>query len=210
MRAWLVVLVMVMGVLADPLPASAGNFGAEGDCGYLTGNSASSPVTVCVSKANNIYHAVRLDVVGNQWVGMDIAVKDSLSSDYDPLDLRAYVDQTDPYPDVIVYDYDYGDNGYAGWADCPANNTGIGGSGATRWCRGQIVRFNGSYESRWINAAWAREGLACHELGHTVGLRHADSGSGCLTHPAPYNTAYLFYQNPYLRQHDKDHVNASY
>ncbi len=188
----------------------ATNFGAEGDCGYLTGNSAASPITMCVSRANNIYHAVRLDVVGNQWAGMDIAVKETLSTDYNPLDLVAYVDQNDPYPDVIVYDYDYGHNGFAAWVDCPANNTGIGGSGATRWCRGQILRLNGSYEALWVNAAWAREGLACHEIGHTVGLRHADSGSGCLTHPAPLNTSYLAYQNPYLRDHDKGHVNANY
>jgi hypothetical protein len=210
LRGRLVWLATVCGLVLVPIPALATNFGAEGNCGYLTGNSSSNPVTQCVSRANNSYHAVRLDVVGNQWAGMDTAVIDSLATDYNPLDLMAYVSQTDPYPDVIVYDLDYGSDGFAAWVDCPANNTGIGGSGSTRWCRGQILRFNGSYESQWINAAWAREGLACHELGHTVGLRHAGSGSGCLTHPTPYNNLFLFYQNSYLRQEDKDHINANY
>lgn len=202
--------------LALGSPALASNYGSTAGCGYESGNSSYTPVTTCVSKANNRTHAVRLEVVGNQWAGMDTAVINTLSSDYNPTDLVAYVDQSDPYPDVIVYDQDYGLTFPPGWADCPANNSGLGGSNPSRWCRGQIVRFNGSWESKYPGSSTI-EGLACHEIGHTLFLRHLDDGeyNSCmegaphLTNPADPNGT-RWRHATLNSSHDIAHIDLAY
>lgn len=215
-RDRLAVLAIVGAMLVVPSdPASASNFGATGTtgsnlCGFMYDQSGWQPIRQCVSRANNKWHAVFLNAVGGQWPGMDTAVSGSLSSDYNPTDLSAYVDQSDPYPDVIVYDYNYGNNGYFGWTDCPEDNTGIGNGGSLRWCRGQKVRFNGSVDHLFVNTSSARKGLACHELGHTVGIRHRDNPGSC-SHGEPIrNGAGLYYFNAGLASHEQSHINSAY
>ena len=125
-------------------PAMADKFGSvqtQQDCGYEVGNSGWSPtLTLCVTLANNKWHAVRLSSVGNQWPGMDTAVAQALDLYDDQTDLVAYVDNADPYPDVIVYDYNYGNqDGLFAWVDCPSDNTGRGFHttwSGSMWCRG--------------------------------------------------------------------------
>jgi hypothetical protein len=207
-----VVPALAVALSSTALAAGASNFGSTNGCGYETGNSGYNPPTNCVSLANNSVHAVRLEVVGNQWAGMDTAVINALSTDYNPTDLSAYVDQSDPLPDVLVYDLDYGGGFPPAWADCPADNTSNTGSNPTRRCRGQKVRFNGSWEASYVNTASTREGLACHELGHTVGLRHSTSGewNSCMEGMPHQNTSGLFYRHDVLHDHDKQHINATY
>ena len=127
---------------------------------------------------------------------------------YDPTDLVAYRDDADQYPDVIVYDFNYGDNGRVGWAECPEGNTGTGGSGNLRWCRGQRVRFNEFYEASDFDTATRRRRIACHELGHTLGLRHYDayhgSDASCTANP-PANAG------DSITSHERsDHINDWY
>lgn len=212
----LIAVVMLAAVtVASPSIARADTFGAtnEASCGFSVGTSGWQQLTNCVSMANNRWHAVHYGVVGNQWDGIDDATTWSLANHYDPLDrLVAYVDQNDPLPDVIVYDHDiYGDNNLAGWVDCPANNTGTGGTGADRWCRGQILRYNAFYEDVWVDTNAARRGLACHEMGHTLGLRHdPNSSNGCMrTNPRQNSSGDYYYQN-WLLNHDEAHIEDAY
>ncbi|MDX1468226.1 MAG: hypothetical protein R3258_02690 [Acidimicrobiia bacterium] len=211
-RRWILLAVAAAALtLGVHLFAQAHDFGGTGGCGYEVGNSGWQALTNCTSKANNKWHAVYFGVVGNQWAGIDYATEYALDYLYDPTDLVAYRTWSDPYPDVIVYDHDvYGNNGAVAWVDCPANNTGIGGLGASRWCRGQILRYNAFYEPFWVDETWARAGLACHELGHTVGLREdTHETSGCMAAGAK-DSPDGWYYDPWLHQHSKDHINANY
>lgn len=87
----------------------------------------------------------------------------------DPTDLVAYRDDSDPVPDVWAMDNTYGVTFPVAWVDCPAAHSGIGGTGSNRWCRGQYLRFNASWEPTYSGE---ENEMACHELGHTVGLTH--------------------------------------
>ena len=75
-----------------------------------------------------------------------------------------------PTLDVLVTDSNYGFNNILGWVEClPGSATS--GSHPYRRCDKQKLRLNGSYAS--LITTWqARRSLSCHEIGHTVGLRH--------------------------------------
>lgn len=126
------------------------------------------------------------------------------SNNYTSTVISAYRDDGDPLPDVVAMDNYYPTVPAYGWVDCPPANTGTGGVGVHRWCRGQYMRFNANYETQ-LNTQRARRALACHELGHTVGLRHTTADNSCMTtiyHPRDMPTG--------LNNHDRDHINGHY
>lgn len=187
--------------VAQPLgPAPLANFGSIA-CG-------GSPRT-CVNVANNYAHAVRFSSL-TDIPGIATETQWALTNVYDPTDLRAYRDDADPYPDVIASDADYGNNGLLGWVECPPDNTGELGTDPYRSCRGQRLRYNAYY---WFNATYYdtqtnRRKIACHELGHTVGLRHWNdyhTGTGSCMYNSPLTAS-----TTGLSQHDRDHINAYY
>lgn len=198
-------IIFVLGVAS----VAYANFGStdRSACGYSQGNSGPSPATNCVSLANNRTHAVRYVSLGDQWTGIDAATTWSLANHYNPTDLVAYVTTTDSVPDVWVYDAFYGNNGIFAWVDCPADNSGTGGSGQLQWCRGQKLRYNASLEGQYTSGLTARRALACHELGHTVGLRHnthsGSAGDSCMRTTLPLPN--------HLSSHEiNDHINPWY
>lgn len=114
--------------------------------------------------------------------------------------------------DVIVYAADYGANGAAGWVYCPQNaRQGVNAHG-DRWCRHQELHFNlnARYASFFADDA-SRRHLSCHELGHTVGLRHwgnppnsdGPPAATCMNADTPNGPTDL-------HQFDKDHLRAYY
>lgn len=70
--------------------------------------------------------------------------------------------------DVRVVDGTY-DNNQLAWVNCPSGAT-EGGSNPNRWCYGQKLTVNLAFDLPTAG----RRYVACHELGHTVGLRHED------------------------------------
>lgn len=109
-------------------------------------------------------------------------------------------------PDVWVYYDDYGANGVAGWVDCPSSSQ-TGGPQARGWCRFSQARYNEHYVSG-DSQARARS-RACHELGHTIGLRHPsdendpDTFASCMSTPTSASKIGI-------TVHDTNHLNNHY
>ena len=141
-----------------------------------------------VSLANNRSHAVRYGYLGGTTIedipNIRAAFDWILGNVYNPTDLNAYHSDADPLPDVIVHDFNYPlFPSLAGWVNCPPDNTGTGGTDPNRWCRGQTLVLN-SYLYWFDNSVFdtdaQRRNIACHEMGHTVGLRHRAELTSCM------------------------------
>lgn len=106
--------------------------------------------------------------------------------------------------DVLITDGNYGDNGVVAWNSCPGTAT-VTGVHPERTCYGQIVRYNNGAYPEYYNSTLKRYRLGCHELGHTVGLRHNE-----------FDTAVISCLNRYVRTsndftaHDLEHLNFEY
>lgn len=184
------------------------------DTGSNQCRSTTTPIA-CTSWANNRWHAIRYNgVIGNQIPGLDDAVISVLNNVYDPTDLVAYRDESDPLPDVWVHENDYLAHGIVAWVNCKADNTGTGGTHPNRWCRGQHAYFNGTYE-QFYRTSFERRRLVCHEFGHTLGLRHRDTPIvkepeftiwGCM-HPG---VAFRDGVSADIDSHHRDHINDRY
>lgn len=202
--------VMLLGitfgsVVFEATPALATNFGSL---------CSSEFPDHCVSLANNATHAIRYVNLEccypsqNYIPGMTVAADWAIVRYDDYTVLRVYRDQSDPYPDVELHDWDYGETPWIAATKCPSTNTGVGGAHPNRWCRGQQIIFNSRYYWRYTgyyDTAFQRRAVACHEMGHTVGLRHRA--------PAPYSCMYTYANqgtSSILDQHDIDHINARY
>lgn len=94
------------------------------------------------------------------------------------------------------------------WTQC-ASGASYGGSesNGTRWCVPQEFRWNTAYNYTQTTNAH-RNYVACHELGHTLGLRHRSSGSTCMR-VATISPVWI---PPYTTtsQHDRDEIDAHY
>jgi hypothetical protein len=126
----------------------------------------------CVSVGNDSRHFVYID----RSVPRDLAaaIRRTMAEDYEPTHLRMRVQsRVTAATDVIVFAGDHGQNGAAGWVFCPADAPqGVNRQG-DRWCQRQELHFNVNprYAAYFADRA-SRDYMACHELGHTVGLRH--------------------------------------
>lgn len=126
----------------------------------------------CTSVGNNLFHGVVFDETLTD--GLASSLRDSLATDYGATKMVPVVQpEVTDSTDVIAYSEDYGDNGAAGWVYCPADaplGTNFAGD---RWCQRQRMHFNLNprYAIFFADDA-SRDHVTCHELGHTVGLRH--------------------------------------
>lgn len=174
--------------------------------------------------ANNKYYAfhyVNLSDSGDYWNGVPNAAAAGNwgIARLDATALVAYRDESDPLPDVNFTVYDYGANGAAGFTTCPTNNTGTGNAHPNRWCRGQNVIFISYYY--WncnifggcgLQDDWWRRKLACHEFGHTVGLRHTNveqwRNTSCMWWAANTGGSSIYRGAP--DDHEVTHLNLYY
>ena len=200
-----VAIVVVLTQVAGPVAANhAGRpIGSFSTC--------RRPVTPprCSSVGNDNRHFVAFDA--SLSVGLAESLRDTMAEDYEPTKLEMILqDAVTAETDVIAFSQDYGNNGAAGWVYCPPDAPqGINRTGH-RWCQRQELQFN-------LNASVAvffaddgsRDHVACHELGHTLGLRHwgnppesrGPQAATCMNANTPDGP-------PNLHQVDWDHVDA--
>ena len=145
--------------------------------------------------------------------GMWEAVATTLAYDVSPtdIDLQSEHLSADVNTDVV-----YLESNYSGLrATCGTTNyywhgtPGVpsGSTVAIGWAKCQALsgsrcqRFNVYFDSSWTGGASAvgRLHLACHESGHTVGLKHGDDGS-CISASS----------GTFLTTHDRGHIDANY
>lgn len=155
-----------------------------------------------VSLANNLHHRVDFQ---NTTAEVGDAIQWSLNNVYPAAGVSWLFVDGDNY-DVRVRDYGAGDNGAFAWVNCP-EGADEGGANPNRWCYGQILTWNLFPGYDYANdTAQERRSRACHELGHTFGLRHQFDDSVPGTCMRTYNAGRI----AYLGQHDVNHIDNNY
>lgn len=175
-----------LSLLASATVIQATNFGSEGTAG-------SSGTTNGVWLQVNGTWTVAKVYIDNSSVaaGVDYA----LTYQYGPTDLGVYGASTTSCAsyDTCVYDSYYGANGFYGWNQCAGTTSG---SHPSQTCSQTHIKINLSYTpGSWF---W----LTCHEMGHSVGLRHTSDTSSCLFTPNGSSSS--------LTSHDVSHLNGQY
>lgn len=106
--------------------------------------------------------------------------------------------------------------GYWGWTRCAS--TAVHGTlsgppplpdwtNGMKYCYPQLLYLNDYYRGSYPDKA-RKEALVCHELGHTMGLRHrSTSPLGCMRNP-PIVSSTTYYNRP--QTHDVNHLDYFY
>ena len=106
--------------------------------------------------------------------GLAAALRRTARQDYDRTYLRVRVQRRiTAATDAIAYAADHGENGAAGWVYCPPDAPQGRTMQGDRWCQQQEIHFNlnSRYAAFFADRA-SLDSIACHELGHSVGLLH--------------------------------------
>lgn len=178
------------------MPALA-HFGSTVPAGTPTNN---------VSLGNDYIHPM------DDWnlATMDAAVNWSMANVFDPTDLLMW-DTTGAW-DTRLHEGDWGNNGVVGWHVCPPGAT-QGGAHPDRWCADGAIYFNDGGYPWYFDTRNERRSIACHEIGHAVGLRHTNDGhapASCMVTDSSDNLMPNFANRVGLSSTDNSHLNANY
>lgn len=130
--------------------------------------------------ANNAYHSVYVNVAGSYATQVRWSTQNYTSVAPPIVMSEVYPPALDKAVEVLLTNA--GANGALAWTQCASGAT-YGGSDAlhTRWCRPQRFYYNTYYEAGYFPTDNAKRYIACHELGHTIGLQHPASGERTVT-----------------------------
>lgn len=162
---------MAIVMLGAAVPRMSAEHGGRPIGSFSTCDRPVSP-SRCSSVGNNRLHLVFFDATLTE--GLASSLRDTMAEDYDPTTLTVIEQgRRTPLTDVIAFSENYGDNGAAGWVYCPPGAPqGINPSGH-RWCQQQELYFNLHPRlAAFTEDDGSRDHIACHEFGHTLGLRH--------------------------------------
>ena len=170
------------------------------------------PVTPprCTSVADDRRHLIYFDESLTE--GLAASLRDTMAEDYGATQLIVLEEsELTRLTDVVAYSGDYGENGAAGWVYCPTEAEQGANPRGDRWCRGQEMHFNiNARYSVFFDDDASRDHVTCHELGHTIGLRHwgnppqtsgPEIGATCMNANTPNGPTEL-------HEFDIDHINA--
>lgn len=119
-------------------------------------------------------------------------IRATRDNSYDPTDMYTYNDSDHNFADVASYDSHYSDEEWYGLASCVTAN----GDECSHWHIQYNLKYIDTFDEAWH--------LACHEIGHSVGLKHRppneDADLGCMARPS----------DNYLKIHNITHLNNRY
>jgi len=189
--------------LLGPTVATATNFGGPLDAGRACDGNLSSQ---CV--AENYTHYVYYDssISGDYITAMNYAVSylDSTS------DMTMATQGLSNTNDVRSYKANYGANGAWAWGACmdpplyAGSRPADGHTHGHNWCKPQLLHWNTYYASNFSTLT-KKYAIACHELSHTIGLRHSSETGSCMRNPPTTPTI-----DTTLTSHDLSHINVHY
>lgn len=155
---------------------------------------------------NSLQHYVWIDPnIPSGEFSLLTALQNSISQDFDSIDgvYSAEVSTISSSNRVRIFYDNFDPSLPRAFTFCDETaTTGLNNIRYHMWCKPHIIIYqDNSYANNcWSNGA-CRKWLACHELGHTLGLQHSTTETTCMTTSA---------QTDVLNAHDIGHLEDCY